>query len=612
MAEKKWDKSDSYIFNFSRTSNEDAYYMVQVMFNDGSYNIDWDVDQKGYYLVLVNVKYDKETRTPHSPNFLFSDVTLLILAQRRSEGNFNKALEMMQEVAEKRIGIMEKDKETFRQMGIKDEEVDNMVEKIRKAMQEENIEKKESDNVKKEVLRVEPVEDKKEEVKKNNEVYLSDIAGLKEVKEEVMEVVDAFRNKEKYEKFGIKTNLNILLSGNPGCGKTMLGKAIATECGANFYYECGSNFMNKYVGVGADKVRKLYEKARKNAPSVIFIDECECVMGKRSSDENSGKEAAQTLNQLLVELDGMNTTDNVITICATNRADLLDPAILRPGRLSRKIEVPVLDIEGRRELIKLYAETKPLNEDVDLEELAKISSGMSGAELFNMINEGAILAVRNNQDDITMQNFKDAYEKITTGLKSQTKRLSEEEKRVTAVHELGHALCGVLLGSKRKISKLSILPRNNNTLGFVLYQHDDIEDKYIYTKEELENRIKISLAGKIAEKIIFNHYSSGCQSDLDNVSNIAYNMVTKFGMSGLGSFNMDRDNLFLQEKIHNEMNEIVGKCYKEAKALLKDNLDILNHLVDFVVEKEEITGEQFEEIYNKVLKRRDEVKFEEI
>lgn len=608
----KNDKSNSYIFNFSKTGNEDAYYMVQVMFNDGSYNIDWDVDQKGYYLVLVNVKYDKETRTPHSPNFLFSDVTLLILAQRRSEGNFNKALEMMQEVAEKRIEIMEKDKETFRQMGVKDDEIDNMVEKIRKAMQEENIEKKESDNVKKEVLRVEPVEDKKEEVKKNNEVYLSDIAGLKEVKEEVMEVVDAFRNKEKYEKFGIKTNLNILLSGNPGCGKTMLGKAIATECGANFYYECGSNFMNKYVGVGADKVRKLYEKARKNAPSVIFIDECECVMGKRSSDENSGKEAAQTLNQLLVELDGMNTTDNVITICATNRADLLDPAILRPGRLSRKIEVPVLDIEGRRELIKLYAETKPLNEDVDLEELAKISSGMSGAELFNMINEGAILAVRNNQDDITMQNFKDAYEKITTGLKSQTKRLSEEEKRVTAVHELGHALCGVLLGSKRKISKLSILPRNNNTLGFVLYQHDDIEDKYIYTKEELENRIKISLAGKIAEKIIFNHYSSGCQSDLDNVSNIAYNMVTKFGMSGLGSFNMDRDNLFLQEKIHNEMNEIVGKCYKEAKALLKDNLDILNHLVDFVVEKEEITGEQFEEIYNKVLKRRDEVKFEEI
>ena len=455
------------------------------------------------------------------------------------------------------------------------------------------------------MLRAEPLEKKDKEKEKNdNKVYLKDIAGLKEVKEEVMEIVDAFKNKEKYEKFGIKMNLNILLSGSPGCGKTMLGKAIANECGATFYYECGSNFMNKYVGVGASKVRELYDNARKNAPSVIFIDECECVMGKRSSDENSGKEAAQTLNQILVELDGMNTTDDVITICATNRPDILDEAVLRAGRLSRKIEVPVLDIEGRRELIKLYAEPKPLNEDVDLEEIARMSSGMSGAELFNLINEAAIYAVRGNQDDITMKNFKDAYEKITTGLKSQTKRLSDKEKRVTAVHELSHALCGLLLGSERKISKLSILPRNNNTLGFVLYQHDDIEDKYIYTKEELENRIKVSLAGKIGEKIVFNHYSSGCQGDLDNVSNIAYNMVTRYGMSNLGSFNMDKDNLFLQEKIHEEMNAIVGKCYKECKALLKDNLDILNSLVDYVIQEEEITGEEFEKVYNEALEKR--------
>lgn len=605
----KNDKSESYIFNFNN-GNEDAYYMAQVVFSTEQYMLDWDVDQKGYYLVLVNVKFDLETRKPHSPNFLFSDVALLVPCNRRGELSFNKALNMVEEVAKERIGIMENDKNVLREWGVKDDEIDNMIEKIRKEMENEKKveeEKKESDNMGV-ILRPEPVVKEEEEKEDKNKVYLKDIAGLKEVKEEVMEVVDAFRNKEKYEKFGIKTNLNILLSGSPGCGKTMLGKAIATECGATFFYECGSNFMNKYVGVGADKVRKLYQKARENAPSVIFIDECECVMGKRASDENSGKEQAQTLNQILVELDGMNTTDNVITICATNRPDLLDPAILRPGRLSRKIEVPVLDIEGRRELIKLYAETKPLNEDVDLEELAKMSSGMSGAELFNMINEGAILAVRNNQDDITMKNFKDAYEKITTGLKSQTKRLSEEEKRVTAVHELGHALCGVLLGSERKISKLSILPRNNNTLGFVLYQHDDIEDKYIYTKEELENRIKISLSGKIAEKIIFNHYSSGCQSDLDNVSNIAYNMVTRYGMSNnLGSFNLDKDNLFLQEKIHAEMNEIVGKCYKEAKALLKANLDILNALVDYVIEKEEITGEEFEKIYNEALEKRNEI-----
>lgn len=607
----KNDRSDSYIFNFSGTSNEDAYYIAQILFSTDEYMLDWDVKEKGYYLVLVNVKYNVETRIPCEPNFLFSDVALLVPCNRRSEKNFNKALEMIEEVAKERITIMENDKNMLRQMGVNDNEIVDMINKIRNAMEDEKkIEEEKKKDKDGDSMRtmLDVKEESEERAKKNNEVHLSDIAGLKEVKEEVMEVVDAFRNKEKYERFGIKTNLNILLSGSPGCGKTMLGKAIATECGANFYYECGSNFMNKYVGVGADKVRKLYEKARKNAPSVIFIDECECVMGKRSSDENSGKEQAQTLNQILVELDGMNTTDNVITICATNRPDLLDPAILRPGRLSRKIEVPVLDIEGRRELIKLYAETKPLNEDVDLEELARMSSGMSGAELFNMINEGAILAVRNDQDDITMKNFKDAYEKITTGLKSQTKKLSEEEKRVTAVHELGHALCGVLLGSERKISKLSILPRNNNTLGFVLYQHDDVEDKYIYTREELENRIKISLSGKIAEKIVFNHYSSGCQSDLDNVSNIAYNMVTRYGMSNnLGSFNLDKDNLFLQEKIHAEMNEIVGKCYKEAKALLKANLDILNALVDYVIEKEEITGEEFEKIYNEALEKRNEV-----
>ena len=556
--------------------------------------------------MMVNCKYDKITGKPYDANMLFSDLKLLVACGRRSQKNYELSMEKFSETVYASIEIMEKDRELMRTLGATDDEIDNIIKKIREEYENEKMEKEDN---KIPMLRAETLEKKdKEEEKNDNKVYLKDIAGLKEVKEEVMEIVDAFKNKEKYEKFGIKMNLNILLSGSPGCGKTMLGKAIANECGATFYYECGSNFMNKYVGVGASKVRELYDNARKNAPSVIFIDECECVMGKRSSDENSGKEAAQTLNQILVELDGMNTTDDVITICATNRPDILDEAVLRAGRLSRKIEVPVLDIEGRRELIKLYAEPKPLNEDVDLEEIARMSSGMSGAELFNLINEAAIYAVRGDQDDITMKNFKDAYEKITTGLKSQTKRLSDKEKRVTAVHELSHALCGLLLGSERKISKLSILPRNNNTLGFVLYQHDDIEDKYIYTKEELENRIKVSLAGKIGEKIVFNHYSSGCQGDLDNVSNIAYNMVTRYGMSNLGSFNMDKDNLFLQEKIHEEMNAIVGKCYKECKALLKDNLDILNSLVDYVIQEEEITGEEFEKVYNEALEKRKEIK----
>lgn len=601
---KKWDRSDSFIYTWRISDDKKEYYAAQLIFCNKTMLKEWDMEDEptGYYAMLVNCKYDKITGKPYDANMLFSDLKLLVACGRRSQKNYELSMEKFSETVYSSIEIMEKDRELMRTMGATDDEIDNIIKKIKEEYEKEKME--EEDNVP--MLRTESVKKNinKEEEKNDNKVYLKDIAGLKEVKEEVMEIVDAFRNKEKYEKFGIKMNLNILLSGSPGCGKTMLGKAIANECGATFYYECGSNFMNKYVGVGASKVRELYDNARKNAPSVIFIDECECVMGKRSSDENSGKEAAQTLNQILVELDGMNTTDDVITICATNRPDILDEAVLRAGRLSRKIEVPVLDIEGRRELIKLYAEPKPLNEDVNLEEIARMSSGMSGAELFNLINEAAIYAVRGNQDDITMKNFKDAYEKITTGLKSQTKRLSDKEKRVTAVHELSHALCGLLLGSERKISKLSILPRNNNTLGFVLYQHDDIEDKYIYTKEELENRIKVSLAGKIGEKIVFNHYSSGCQGDLDNVSNIAYNMVTRYGMSNLGSFNMDKDNLFLQEKIHEEMNAIVGKCYKECKALLKDNLDILNSLVDYVIQEEEITGEEFEKVYNEALERR--------
>ena len=602
---KKFDRSETSIYTYVSKEGKAEHYVTQLVFCNKTMLREWDAEDEptGYYAMLVNCKVDEKNGKPYDANMLFSDLKLLVACTRRGQKNYELAMEKFSEVVYSSIKIMEKDREQMRAMGVTDDEIDNIINKIRESYEKEKIEKEDN---KMPMLRAEPNENK-EEKKDKNKVYLKDIAGLKEVKEEVMEVIDAFKNRDKYEKFGIKMNLNILLSGSPGCGKTMLGKAIANECGATFYYECGSNFMNKYVGVGASKVRELYDNARKNAPSVIFIDECECVMGKRSSDENSGKEAAQTLNQILVELDGMNTTDDVITICATNRPDILDEAVLRAGRLSRKIEVPMLDIEGRRELIKLYAETKPLNEDVDLEEIAKMSSGMSGAELFNLINEAAIYAVRGNQDDITMKNFKDAYEKITTGLKSQTKRLSDKEKKVTAVHELSHALCGLLLGSERKISKLSILPRNNNTLGFVLYQHDDIEDKYIYTKEELENRIKVSLAGKIGEKIVFNHYSSGCQGDLDNVSNIAYNMVTRYGMSNLGSFNMDKDNLFLQEKIHEEMNAIVGKCYKECKALLKDNLDILNSLVDYVIQKEEITGEEFEKVYNNALEKRKEI-----
>ena len=584
-------KSESYLVSVAQEGKDgNNYYVAQILYNDGKYNEKWDVEDKGYYLFVISVDYDTKENKVIDHNIFFSDIKLLIKCGRRSEKNFNLALDMLHDESQKIINEIEKEKEELEGKGVTDDEIKNFLNMFKEEYEKEM--KKENG------MKYEDKKEEKREKRDKDKVYLKDIAGHKEIKEEIMEIIDAFHNKEKYEKFGIKINLNMVFEGVSGTGKTMFAKAIANECGINFIHMSGSEFLDKYVGVGAKNVRQLYERARREAPCIVFIDEAECILQKRTSDSN-GREQGQTLNQFLVELDGMGTTNDVITIVATNRIDMMDEAVLRPGRLTRHITIPPLDIEGRRELLKIYTEEKPLSNDVDLERIAKMTSGFVGAELSNLINESAIFAVRGNQEVITMDNFEKAYEKICTGLTSKTKKLSEKEKRITAIHEMGHALVSRLL-ENQKISKISILPRNNNTLGFVLYESDDEIDSYMQTKEDLENKIKTTLAGKIAEKIVFNHYTSGCSNDLQKTSSIAYNMVTKFGMSSLGSFALTSE-LCSQEKIYEEVNKIVGKCYKETKNLLKENLELLNKLADYLVEKEEITGTEFEKILNNAL-----------
>lgn len=414
----KNDKSNSYIYNFSKTGNEDAYYMCQVMFNDGSYNIDWDVDQKGYYLVLVNVKYDKETRTPHSPNFLFSDVTLLILVQRRSEGNFNKALEMMQEVAEKRIEIMEKDKETFRQMGVKDEEVDNMVEKIRKAMQEENIGKKESDNVKKEVLRVKPVEDKKEERKKKDKEKLTfdDVAGMEDTKEVFLDVIDQLNNPEKYEYFDIEQIKSVLLYGSPGVGKTYIANIFANMIDADFVKVNMGDIASKYQGQTGKNIKRIFDNARNSDKfTVIFWDEIDAVANRRGAEENS-KEKNATLNVLLTEMSS-DYNENIFMIFATNFIELLDPAFLRSKRCDIKIEIPLPNFETRLQILELNTKKKPLGRDVDLEKIAERTDGKNCADMSLLCSQSARIALKKDKTEINQEDFIEALNKMNNNEK---------------------------------------------------------------------------------------------------------------------------------------------------------------------------------------------------
>ncbi len=421
-----------------------------------------------------------------------------------------------------------------------------------------------------------------------------DVAGLDEVKEELFEIVDFMKNPDKYKKMGAKIPKGVLFYGPPGTGKTLLASAVAGETNSSFFNVTGSEFVEKYVGVGAKRVRTLFEKARKEAPSIIFIDEIDAIGAKRHLESNNEKD--QTLNQLLVEMDGFNKDSNVIIVGATNRLDLLDEALLRPGRFDRHIHIGSPNFHTRHEILKVHTNNKPLDPSVDLELLAKKTHGFNGAHLSNIANEAAIFAVRDNSPIITAVHFDKALERVIAGLESKNSTLIEKEKEIVSYHEAGHALVSNILGIC-PIQKISIVPRGE-ALGYVLQLPD--EDRYIYTKEELIGKIKILLAGKASEEIIFNHQSTGAKDDLKKVTDIANQMVCEYGMSSLGFMTIDGNvKTFLSEQVQKEANDIVQNCYNDTLDLLRNNLNDLHIVSKHLFEKETMTHEELKSLIKK-------------
>ena len=421
-----------------------------------------------------------------------------------------------------------------------------------------------------------------------------DVAGLDEVKEELFEIVDFMKNPDKYKKMGAKIPKGVLFYGPPGTGKTLLASAVAGETNSSFFNVTGSEFVEKYVGVGAKRVRTLFEKARKEAPSIIFIDEIDAIGAKRHLESNNEKD--QTLNQLLVEMDGFNKDSNVIIVGATNRLDLLDEALLRPGRFDRHIHIGSPNFHTRHEILKVHTNNKPLDPSVDLELLAKKTHGFNGAHLSNIANEAAIFAVRDNSPIITAVHFDKALERVIAGLESKNSTLIEKEKEIVSYHEAGHALVSNILGIC-PIQKISIVPRGE-ALGYVLQLPD--EDRYIYTTEELIGKIKILLAGKASEEVIFNHQSTGAKDDLKKVTDIANQMVCEYGMSSLGFMTIDGNvKTFLSEQVQKEANDIVQNCYNDTLDLLRNNLNDLHIVSKHLFEKETMTHEELKSLIKK-------------
>ena len=420
-------------------------------------------------------------------------------------------------------------------------------------------------------------------------VTLKDVAGLDEVKVELKELIEGFNNKEKFEKFKVKPPRGVLLEGDPGNGKTLISKAIAGEANASFYFTAGSEFTEKYVGVGPKRIRDLFAKARKNRPAIIMIDEIDAVGAKREEDNN--KEDNKTLNQLLVEL-ASDDNDDLLVIGTTNRKDILDPALLRKGRLDRHIFIPNPDKKTRHEILKLHADGKPLADDVDLEVVAQQTHGMCGADMEGIIIEGAMIAIREDADEINQSMLLKAIDRQIAGLERKSTVMVEREKKIVSIHEASHLVVGMKLNS-RKPSKITVVP-HANSLGYVLYHEN--EDRFISTKEELMNLMQTSLAGAVGEKVFFGHESSGCSGDLGSVSSIAKRMVCEYGMSALGKMKIDERNGFMQEKIHEEMKKIVDEAYSNTLMVVEENKKLIEYIGKELETKETLNKDEIDKL----------------
>ena len=443
-------------------------------------------------------------------------------------------------------------------------------------------------------------------------ITFKDVAGVDEEKEELQEIVEFLKSPKKFTDMGARIPKGVLLVGHPGTGKTLLAKAVAGEAGVPFFIISGSDFVEMFVGVGASRVRDLFEQAKKNAPCIIFIDEIDAVGRQRGAGLGGGHdEREQTLNQLLVEMDGFGTNEGVIVLAATNRPDVLDKALLRPGRFDRQIVVPAPDVRAREEILEVHARKKRLAEDVDLRVIAKNTAGFAGADLENVLNEAALLAARRDKNEIGMQEVEDAMVKVTMGPEKKSRVRSDKENKLTAYHEAGHAVVSKFLPTQDAVHEISIIPRGMAG-GYTMYRPD--EDKNYMAKSEMEESIISLLGGRVAESLILGDISTGASNDIERATKIARDMVTKYGMSdtlGTITFGSGQEEVFLGRdwtqtrnfseetaaKIDIEVKRIIDKAYAQAKEILSNNIDKLHAVAGVLLEKEKISGEEFARIF---------------
>ncbi len=440
-------------------------------------------------------------------------------------------------------------------------------------------------------------------------VTFEDVAGIDEAKEELSEIVEFLSDPKKFTRLGGRIPKGVLLMGPPGTGKTLLARAIAGEAGVPFFSISGSDFVEMFVGVGASRVRDLFVQGKKNAPCIIFIDEIDAVGRHRGAGLGGGHdEREQTLNQLLVEMDGFESNEGVILISATNRPDVLDPALLRPGRFDRQVVVSLPDIKGREKILRVHMKRVPLAPDVDPVVLAKGTPGFSGADLENLVNEAALLGAKRNKEKIEMTDFEDAKDKVYMGLERKSKVVRDEDRKTTAYHEGGHALVARFLPGTDTVNKITIIPRGR-AAGVTWFLPEERDFKY---KDQLEAELAIAFAGRVAEEIVFNRISTGASNDIKRATELAQHMVRNWGMSNLGpmSFSKGEEQIFLgreiaqhrdyseetAKKIDEEINRLIKNSYDRAKQVLKENLDILHRLSALLLEKETVLGKELDEL----------------
>lgn len=453
---------------------------------------------------------------------------------------------------------------------------------------------------------------------KDRKITFAQVAGLQEEKEELEEIVDFLKAPKKYIQVGARIPKGVLLVGPPGTGKTLLAKAVAGEAGVPFFSISGSDFVEMFVGVGASRVRDLFEEAKKNAPCIIFIDEIDAVARRRGTGLGGGHdEREQTLNQLLVEMDGFGVNEGIIVMSATNRVDILDPAILRPGRFDRKVMVGRPDVKGREEILRVHAKGKPLGDDVELQQIAQTTAGFTGADLENLLNEAAIIAAKENRVYVQQADVQKAFVKVGIGAEKKSRVISEKEKKITAYHEAGHAILFHVLPDVGPVYSVSIIPTGTGAAGYTMPLPE--KDEMFNTKGKMLQDITVSLGGRIAEELIFDDITTGASQDIKQATAMAKSMVTKFGMSeklGLINYDNDSDEVVVGRdfghisrgygeevagEIDKEVKRIIDECYQKARTIIKQHKSVLHACADELLKKEKITREEFEALFEEAV-----------